>query len=218
MAMPALHSQWALRSVNLERDLATPPHYIPTEQALKRLQRFAQGLASPAPAARAYTLTGPYGVGKSAFAAFLTQLACPALPRHAECLQRLGAESPPLADNWRTAAQLKQGGLLPLVCVGARTPLRRCLVRGITTSLKALQKLSPPLENALHAAAQADTDEPLRELVEILYTQATSEWGYAGVLLIVDELGKLLEYTVTVAQEVLARLKAPSPLQVRTIQ
>lgn len=194
MQTPTLSYMPNLRSVNLERDIETPPDYILTEQSLRVIQRLVRGLAASAPAPRAYTLTGPYGVGKSAFAAFLTQLACPALPRHRECLQQLRAEVPVLAEDWRAVAGLERGGILPLVCVGARAPLRRCLTRGIARSLETLQRLSPALEEMIRHAAQAESDEPTLELIETLYTLAKNEWGYAGVLLIVDELGKLLEY------------------------
>lgn len=194
MRTPTLSHVTHLRSVNLERDLQAPPNYIVTPQALQLIQRLVRGLATSPPAPRAYTITGPYGVGKSAFAAFLTQIACPALPRHRDSLQQLQAEAPVLVDDWRSVVGLERGGMLPLVCVGARMPLRRCLARGIATSLKTLHRYSHAIEKMIQCASEAETDEPTLELITTLYTLATNEWGYTGVLLIVDELGKLLEY------------------------
>jgi polynucleotide 5'-kinase involved in rRNA processing len=62
------------RSVNLERDADSPAivdGYIPTSRALQTLSRIADSMnADEAP--RAWSLVGPYGSGKSSFAAFLT--------------------------------------------------------------------------------------------------------------------------------------------------
>ena len=68
-----------LRSVNLEKDYASGQQngdYIVTPNATQVLARVAEGLRNNSPF-RAWTLTGPYGVGKSAFAVYLTRLFCP---------------------------------------------------------------------------------------------------------------------------------------------
>ena len=68
-----------LRSVNLEKDYAGGQRngdYIVTPNARQVLNRVAEGLRNQSPF-RAWTITGPYGVGKSAFAVFLTRLFCP---------------------------------------------------------------------------------------------------------------------------------------------
>jgi predicted NACHT family NTPase len=60
-----------LRSVNLERDFYSEDAlqgYVPTPAALSALERIAEGIRNPN--ARAYSLTGAYGTGKSAFALF----------------------------------------------------------------------------------------------------------------------------------------------------
>ena len=58
-----------LRSVNLERDFYTPDSmdgYVLTPAALTTLDRLA--IAIDQPSARAWSITGAYGTGKSAFA------------------------------------------------------------------------------------------------------------------------------------------------------
>ena len=63
-----------LRSVNLERDFYSDnplDGYIPTPSALTALGRLGTGVA--AQHARAFTLTGSYGSGKSAFALFASR-------------------------------------------------------------------------------------------------------------------------------------------------
>ncbi|MGD9577959.1 MAG: hypothetical protein AB7Y74_06895, partial [Syntrophorhabdus sp.] len=67
------------RSVNLERDINIPDSidgYIPTSRTMDGLTRFIRSVAQPN-SVRAWTLTGAYGTGKSAFAHFLTMLCGP---------------------------------------------------------------------------------------------------------------------------------------------
>ena len=64
------------RSINLERDLTVVDSvlgYIPTAWALDASERILTAL-STSHALRAWTITGVYGTGKSAFAHFLSSL------------------------------------------------------------------------------------------------------------------------------------------------
>src|SRR5579875_1063655 len=68
-----------LRSVNLERDFYSPDPldgYLLTARAVVAFDRLATGIATPH--ARAFSLTGPYGSGKSAFALFASKALAPA--------------------------------------------------------------------------------------------------------------------------------------------
>ncbi len=68
-----------LRSVHLERDFYAPgatDGYAPTLVALATLRRIVAGVRTPA--ARAFSLTGAYGSGKSAFALVLAKSLCAA--------------------------------------------------------------------------------------------------------------------------------------------
>jgi hypothetical protein len=67
------------RSVNIERDLEIADSvmgYTPTSIATDVLQRILKAYSFPH-SVRAWTLTGPYGTGKSAFAHFVTSLSAP---------------------------------------------------------------------------------------------------------------------------------------------
>ena len=133
-----------LRSVNLERDFIAPDAlngYVQTPSASAALERITAGIDSPA--LRAWSITGPYGTGKSAFALRLTQT---------------------------LAAQ----GFRPVLVTGGREPLAQSLLR-------ALEREGP------HPPA------PARE-VAALYEQAAQKMGGKGLLIIIDELGKFLEY------------------------
>ena len=68
------------RSTHLEKDFLAASQngdYIVTPTAREALRRLTEGMGNGSPF-RAWTLTGPYGVGKSAFAVFLTRLLCAA--------------------------------------------------------------------------------------------------------------------------------------------
>src|SRR5262245_35757899 len=64
------------RAMNLERDSARPDAlagYLVTPIVRRALTRIASGL-TPGSTERAWSLTGPYGSGKTAFAVFLASL------------------------------------------------------------------------------------------------------------------------------------------------
>jgi hypothetical protein len=92
------------RSVNLERDCDSPTivrGYIPTPRALHTtLGRIADTLAEEV-APRAWSLVGPYGTGKSSFAAFLTHLVgAPNANNTRAALDVLDAAEPSLAQRF----------------------------------------------------------------------------------------------------------------------
>src|SRR5690348_9117076 len=67
------------RAISIERDAhsaAAVDGYVITSTAQSVLQRLSRSLRMPGH--RAWTLTGPYGSGKSAFAVYLTSLLGPA--------------------------------------------------------------------------------------------------------------------------------------------
>jgi len=64
------------RAINLERDLQITDSvlgYVPTTKSIDTLERFFDSFSYPNKN-RAWTLTGVYGTGKSAFAHFLCAL------------------------------------------------------------------------------------------------------------------------------------------------
>jgi len=66
------------RSVNIERDAGKNriDGYLPTGRALDVITRVARALAGGDPS-RAFSITGPYGTGKSSLAVFLDALLGP---------------------------------------------------------------------------------------------------------------------------------------------
>ena len=94
------------RSVNLERDGFTDAAvegYVVTATAEEFLRRFGRALAG-AGGHRAWTLTGPYGAGKSSFAIFLANLFSPLAFGGASAARRLLREQH--SETYRELLQL----------------------------------------------------------------------------------------------------------------
>ena len=198
-----------LRSIHLERDFSAPDsctEYIPTDFTKSCLERLAEGLSANS-TRRAWRLTGDYGTGKSSFALFLAHLYSGHQNGQLEQLQRSINTEGIYFDN---------PGLTPILVTGNRSSLRNALQLALRKSLAITNpniskaKLPPRLRRIVEISAE---DAPLQvefqsnqdeipgigdeEIVEGLIQFSAfikSESKGAGVLLIVDELGKFLEF------------------------
>lgn len=186
--------QVAIRAIRLESDLHVPgitSGYVLTAQAQTSLERILSGLEGNH-VARAWTLTGPYGSGKSYFGLFLMNLLGKTQPEHAAALHALAQLDEALAHQVQEKHLDSSQGFFPLPLTGYRAPLQECLREGL---LRAAQRLG---------IEQATTDEapvPLAQASSRAFVFAFSglleqvvRQGYRGVVLIIDELGKLLEF------------------------
>ena len=197
-----------LRSTHLERDFSNPDScvgYIPTDFTRTCLKRLAEGLTTNS-TRRAWRLTGDYGTGKSSFALVLAHLFS-------------GHQNGPL-EKLRKSIKTETLGfgnqnLVPILVTGNRLPLSLALKAALRKSLLAgdivsytrlpsklrrivkaldkdvsLQLEFQPAENAIPSIGDQEIVDSL-----ILYCEfIKSESKGAGVLLILDELGKFLEY------------------------
>jgi len=203
-AIPLAHfvavSPRFLRSVNLGRDFYGPHPlhgYILTASAAASLERIAAGIEH-APA-RAWSITGSYGSGKSAFALFAAKaLATPASGAEAARSHAL-RQQPGLKPE--VFGEEKQG-FWPVLVTGGREPLARALVRGLCD---ALNRLPEPKAKAvlkeLRAkwGAELEAENLTAQAVSDLYAAAAAiarkrSASCRGLLLVIDELGKFLEY------------------------
>lgn len=195
--------QSGVRSVNVEHDLNDPAvaqGYVLTAQALTSLTRILNGLSS-ASASRAWTLTGPYGSGKSFFSLFLMNLVCAQQPAHVVADGQLRAVDPLLAEQASQSANLSHTqGLLPIPIAGYRTSLQECLRQGLLQALQQFAKVEE-IQKVMADLAQQQFEynsraftQLLQRLLEIL---AQPSMGYRGILLIFDELGKPLEHAAS---------------------
>lgn len=201
------------RSVHLERDFYTKnalDGYVLTVTARETLRRVITALENES-TSKAWSLTGPYGSGKSAFALFTAKLlgdsessttraALNLLEREDESLwgQFIGLD----LHRWR--------GFCPVLISGERSPISLALLRGLERGLtafndslvrsSAIQSASfHPLLLDIQKRLEAAENGNLPHASEIteLFESATYQIGIeggAGLLLVVDELGKFLEY------------------------
>lgn len=184
------------RSVDLTRDVRAETAldgYVVTATARATLARIAQALDTP-DAARAWSIIGPYGGGKSAFALFAAHL----LERRDDAWARLHDANPDLADRLDHALDAP---LAAVLVGGQREGLPRALARGLAqaaTDGPFADALAPVRDDALALldrlvpGAQAD-DEAVLDLFERA-TDAVHAASGGGLIVVVDELGKLLEY------------------------
>ncbi len=193
------------RSVHLERDFYTEntlDGYILTVTAREILSRVVATLENEV-TSKAWSLTGPYGSGKSAFALFTAKLlGNPDVSTTQQALELLKRGDIPLYERFtNTNGNGKfPSSFCPVLISGERAPLPTALLRnlkdglksfGISSSSSVQQKIRKQLETAadgtpLHASE-------ITALFESA-TRAIKKKGGHGLLLVIDELGKFLEY------------------------
>lgn len=185
----------AARSVNLNRDTDgfNLAGYVPTARAIDTLRRVFDGLSEPV-GTHAWSITGPYGSGKSSFALLLDTLCGPKDPQR-ECAVDLLAVAAP--DVTKLCADLVDAtdGLVRATTVASTEPAAATIARGLRRGAE--RRWPTKMPRVVHHAATAVSNRPgvhgIKELIEILA-------GYAPVLIVVDEFGKNLEYHVGAAQ------------------
>ncbi len=195
------------RSVHLERDFYTEnvlDGYILTATAREMLSRVISTFENEA-TSKAWTLTGPYGSGKSAFALFAAKLlGKPNAPTTQHALEILKRGDASLYERFiSTNGNEKHtpSGFCPVLISGERAPLSLALLRGLERGLTAANSTQLSISllqelNNLLEKAENDTLPPASEVARVfeLATHEICDSGGAGLLLVIDELGKFLEY------------------------
>ncbi len=177
------------RSVQLERDFDDPnalEHYVITPAMASASARILKGLQGGS-AQRAWRVTGDYGVGKSSFALMLARL----LDGNG------GADVDKIARAIGHGKEADHRPLLPMLVTGAREGLAQAIERGVRNGLSSWgdvlsKKQLASIRALLDAGSEGRSTFAVDEVVGALRDAASAEG--AGVLLIIDELGKLLEY------------------------
>ncbi len=183
------------RSTHLERDFDDPSAlegYILTEHIENSIQRLASGLAIHS-GHRSWRITGDYGAGKSSFALLLAHL-----------FSEKNINLPPTLQkviDFNTLG-IVQPQLLPILITGSREALAVGLLRALKTALVAtdcrqdqvvqiIDRIQNHLENASTAGI---SDGAVLEVVQEVLKWVTSNRNDTGLLIIIDELGKYLEF------------------------
>ncbi|HQV01863.1 MULTISPECIES: hypothetical protein [unclassified Novosphingobium] len=181
-----------VRSVQLERDFADHTaldDYIATPAIAEAFARIAEGLR-PDSGRRAWRITGDYGVGKSSFALVVAQM-----------LAGTEGEGPArLAGGLGWNAQATgMPPFWPILVTGSRMSIVAALALAIADAVEARRPARGKVprahaELAKHAAEVAATSDVDALEALILELRAIAADHGQGVLLVIDELGKFLEF------------------------
>lgn len=129
---------------------------------------------------KAWSITGPYGTGKSAFALFLTDLFANKSPKHED------------AKAIRKEYKFGYKPFIPILLVGQRVNIIPDLLVAIE---KSIRPISANLANkAKRILKNVEADN--REIVSLFEeaSELAKREGFGGLLVIIDEFGKYLEY------------------------
>ncbi len=194
------------RSVHLERDFYTEnalEGYIVTVKVRETLTRLIAAQENDA-TSKAWSLTGPYGSGKSAFALFAAKLlGDPKASTTQHALELLKDSDVTLYERFQSinGNKIKASiGFCPVLISGERAPITRSLLRGLEHGLKTFGITSRhSLRKDIQKLLKTEANGNLLQATEItdLFKSATlaiNGKGGNGLLLVVDELGKFLEY------------------------
>lgn len=192
------------RSANLERDadLAEPlDGYVVTARALDVVERMTSAVMGPA--GGAWSITGPYGSGKSSLALLFDAAFGPAGKARERALQKISDTSTGTAEDLLRALsrhRSRKHGFYRALVTADREPVARTVLRGLHSAVvrrhgkvpgsaefaaASLLKLAQRRVNR----AEAAVDPSVSELVEIARCMATN----APLLIVIDEFGKNLE-------------------------
>jgi len=175
------------RSIQIERDYSDPAasaHYVVSPFIEANFERLSQSL-SPGSTARAWRLTGDYGAGKSSFGL--------AFARYAE-----GAVEGLPQSLRRSLPALR---LAPVLVTGEREPVARSLMKALSATLGRLgQRPRKGVAKTLAEPSSASTTA-IVEALEAVAAQIRAAGLADGLLVVLDELGKNLEYAARTTDE-----------------
>ena len=220
------------RATNVERDAGSPAAiatYYPTARGMAVLDDVAAAL-SAGNMPRAWSLIGPYGSGKSTFAVFLHALL--GTPRSeaatADARKVLAEQSRSCADRFR-----RQKPWCRVILTGSQEPLMRRLLTTMDAAAAAFWEgrpgRKPQVLKQIHEACDNPQVAPRHVLSLIDGLQdALERIGAGGLLFVIDELGKFLEFeadqpgarSTNLLQELAERtyLGRPAKLMLFTLQ
>jgi hypothetical protein len=210
------------RSAHLEKDYGQPAEgreYHLTEVATQALEAVRSGLSGNR-ADRALSIIGPYGSGKSAFCIYLAEQAAKGMLASSPVSAWSSTEDTAVPPGQKDPARglLTPPALLPVLVVGARQPLGPSLVTALFTALDRahlpaiVKQLREKLSGTPAPRQIADlfVAATLALSSEKPVTPKTKGSGKAsanagppprGLLLIIDEMGKFLEFAALHPQE-----------------
>ncbi len=187
------------RSINLERDLEIAESvngYILTPKIENLLNHFVESITTPN-SVRSWTITGPYGTGKSAFAHFLSAICSSHEEEIRKNAYNILKESNINLDKISSA--VPNQGFIKAVVTAQKEPIVNTLVRALkygsdryyANARGQKSKLRSDLD-ALYGKTLSGKPVPNDSVIRFLID--FSKASKSGIIIIIDELGKNLEY------------------------
>jgi len=190
------------RSVNLERDAENRnllERFQVTPTARDVLRRLTDALEGES--VNAWSLTGPYGTGKTAFCNFLISLGCGGEEGRAICMRKLRNADSDTASRFESFIKASKDGIPPFLGVRAVSryeSLNSTLIRALSITIeKLLKKTSAAgLKKLYSEVAALETKEwpPTKDVVAAY--EKLARINKRKIFIVVDEFGKNLEYQV----------------------
>lgn len=189
------------RSIRVEADLADAAGidgYVLSTTARDAIIRILDGIRRR-PAMRAWSILGPYGTGKSSFATFLTMLLQHSGDvRYQAARLAFGQQWPGFEQQLQQSLEPAATGYATSVVTGQRAPLSSLVVRALAGTLRTFSFDFGELQQELDAAGSDAHEGRLSERVVAEFVSRTAKAacsvGLAGLVLVIDELGKILEW------------------------
>ncbi len=205
-SMIVVNSRFA-RSVSITRDETRSDAlegYILTPNGRDILRRLATSLRGES-STRAWSLTGPYGSGKSSLALMAAQVLSGDDRIRLNARKFLGAADTELSEMFFGAGSplpKRAGRLFPVLVTGSRQPLEKALAARLASALRAIINRGRPPQIIERLELLAIQKQPIGTAIVELFEEANeylerSGSETAGLLLIIDELGKFLEFGAT---------------------
>lgn len=183
-----------LRSINLQRDFRDSNalnSYVLTDYSIECLQRISEGMKENS-SQRAWRITGDYGSGKSNFALFLTHW--------------LNTDTDELPAGLRQKL-LEEGvtnnkSYFPVLITGSREPMGEAILKSLDQSLTTFSgsaSIQHEIRDIITKKAQIGDSVVIKYLNKVKDFICKSKND--GLILIIDELGKFLEYAALHPEE-----------------
>jgi hypothetical protein len=191
------------RSVNVASDYGTKASlegYVVTSLTTSVMSRIVQGLNGTG---GAWSITGPYGSGKSATILFAAEVLGYPVNTRARDILRQAAPNLFKAVGSRIPSWA-EGGYLVVPMVGSHEPIPRTILTGLHQALAPHETHRPAIaqtrRNISKVLSHAGRDGAILQSDVIAMVEQTAKSvretipGAIGLLIVYDELGKTLEY------------------------
>ena len=182
------------RSVNLERDLgkvSTIKGYQVTVKTLEIISRFKNALEGEK--INAWSLTGPYGIGKSAFLNYLLAITGPFNKVSRIALEKLKATDRKLYSELSGNIKKIAGktGFFQVSITASYEPVNNTLARGLRNALKVAASTDSDLITEIQSLCEQKVIDS-QKLTSIF--QQVFQLIKKPIMIVIDEFGKNLDY------------------------